>query len=110
MFRIFSQCLAERYYVTLGLWHALSICRLSVTLLHPIGRDFNFSEICLRHLIAATWPVSISNIANTVLYVITKRNVRLSNADWFLLKYAIGLCSKASTNYIINGARLPLAL
>jgi len=52
MFRIFSQCLAERYYVTLGLWHALSICRLSVTLLHPIGRDLNFSAIFLHRLIA----------------------------------------------------------
>ena len=47
MFRIFSQCLAERYYVTLGLWHALSICRLSVTY-----RDLNFSAIFLHRLIA----------------------------------------------------------
>jgi len=27
--------LAERYYVTFSLWHEPSVCRLSVTLLHP---------------------------------------------------------------------------
>ena len=44
--------LAKRYYVTFGLWHELSMRLSSVTLLHPIGRNLNFSAIFLRHLIA----------------------------------------------------------
>jgi len=43
--------LAERYYVTFGLWHEPSVCRLSVTFLHPRQRLELFGNI-LHHLIA----------------------------------------------------------
>jgi len=39
------QFLAERYYVTFGLWHEPSVCRLSVTLLHPKHRLELFDNI-----------------------------------------------------------------
>ena len=41
----FNKFLAEPCYVTFGLWHEPSVCRLSVTLL---GRDLNFSAIFLH--------------------------------------------------------------
>ena len=50
-FHWLTDWLTDCYYVTFGLWHEPSVCRLSVTLLHP-GRKLNFSAIFLHRLIA----------------------------------------------------------
>jgi len=56
--------LAERYYVTFALWHEPSVCRLSVTLLHPIGRDFElFGNIFAWH--NSSW---IRTVCMKILY------------------------------------------
>ena len=46
-----SICLAERYYITFGLWHEPSVCCLSVTLFHPRQRLELFGNF-LHRLIA----------------------------------------------------------
>jgi len=46
--------LVERYYITFGLWHEPSVCRLSVVfnVVAPKAKIWNFSAIFLHHVLA----------------------------------------------------------
>jgi len=59
-YHLHLQFLAERYYVTFGLWHEPTVCRLSsITLLHPGQKLELFGNIFAPPNSSETWTVCV---------------------------------------------------
>ena len=97
--------LAKRYYVTFGLWYELSVCRLSVTLLHLRQRFQLFDNIFAPPYSPGTRTVCIKILGKNSKGLLGTVQVM---TNWCFQPIYILLCFENGTRYghSYNGRRI----